>query len=209
MRCIRFQPVLAFNVVAVVSLALTATLANAAVVFTQVNSPGGPTTPGGAGELMYAPDVSASDLLHGLTGTDSGPGWSAPSARLNDGVHGGSFDQGAGTSGIAWANVGSAVTYDLGFGVNGLGYDITSIQSIAAWQSAVRPLTAGVVFWDRRRDIRPVPWPTLPLPHRAFRRRRGWHEGSCCVVRGRRQGCRMCLQHTACNRPRESNWPGR
>ena len=36
----------------------------------------------------------------------------------------------------AWTTVGATAEYNLGTGAKGLGYDITSIQSIAAWAGA-------------------------------------------------------------------------
>ena len=86
-------------------------------------------------ELDYAADVSGIDLLHGLTGVDSGPAWSTSTSRLNDGIHGDTHAV-DGTSSITWTTVGAMVTYDLGLGTGGLGWDITSILSIAAWNSA-------------------------------------------------------------------------
>ena len=53
--------------------------------------------------------------------------------RLNDGVHGGSFFDVGNQVQAAFGVVGATATYDLGPGANNLGYDITSIQSIAAW----------------------------------------------------------------------------
>jgi hypothetical protein len=49
-----------------------------------------------------------------------------------------SFDDvaGAAVATIAWTTVGATATYDLGVGEGGAGWDITSIQSIAAWNSA-------------------------------------------------------------------------
>ena len=85
--------------------------------------------------------MSGSDLLHGLAGGNVATtgSWAGGGAlELNDGDHGDSFDNiGAAAVGqIAWPTVGSSVTFNLGLGANGLGYDISSIQSIAAWQSA-------------------------------------------------------------------------
>ena len=85
-------------------------------------------------ELGYQSDVSNSDLLAGITPTTSGPAWSSNVIQLTDGIHGGTFA----TSGIqgAWTTVNATATYDLGTGTNGTGYDLTSIVSIAAWESA-------------------------------------------------------------------------
>ena len=105
------------------ALTLVATSASATIIPVRVNS----TT-----QSAYAGDVSSSDLLDGLTGVDSGVPWKLPSSRVNNGSHGPDTDTGH----ISWADPGSAVTFDLGLGINGLGWDITSIQTIAAWNSA-------------------------------------------------------------------------
>ena len=109
---------------------------HAAVVITEVNSPGA----GAPAETLYAPDVSATDLLQGLAAVESGAPWQTvgSAARLNNGVHGPSFndDNPGSLAEIAWANPGSVVTFDLGTGANGLGYDISSVLSFAAWNGA-------------------------------------------------------------------------
>jgi len=51
---------------------------------------------------------------------------------LNDGILGDSWSVANEVNG-AWTGDGSTAEYDLGLGDNGLGWDITSIQSIAAW----------------------------------------------------------------------------
>lgn len=124
------------NALTVLALASLGCSAAAAPVITEVNSPGGPPD-----ELVYAPDVSSTDLLHGLgagaiTTSGNWDGGGAP--ELNDGEHGDSFDNvgGAAVSEIAWPTVGASVTFTLGAGPNGTGYDLSSLQSIAAWQSA-------------------------------------------------------------------------
>jgi hypothetical protein len=85
-----------------------------------------------ATELAYSADVSTTDLLTGKTATSVG-GWNSGNgstvAELNDGIHGGSGTPIEGT----WTTVGATATYNLGLGANNLGYDLTSIQSIAAW----------------------------------------------------------------------------
>ena len=94
-----------------------------------------------ATELAYAGDVSNSDLLTGLTATLNGnSNWNidgnhggANPAQLNDGIHGGSFFDVGNTCQGAQPNPGATATYHLGLGANNLGYDLTSIQSIAAW----------------------------------------------------------------------------
>lgn len=78
----------------------------------------------------YADDVSDSDLLHGLTpGTT---GWVKNNTHdpklLTDGIHG----VGSASEPSALTTVGATAEYHLGPGAKGLGYDITSIQSIAA-----------------------------------------------------------------------------
>ena len=112
---------------AVAAFALAATPATATPVQTPVSS---------ADELAYAADVSNTDLLTGLTATTTGtwkPDSGASVTRLNDGVHGGSFFAVENQVQAAFGVVGSTATYNLGAGANNLGYDITSIQSIAAW----------------------------------------------------------------------------
>lgn len=88
-------------------------------------------------ELAYAQDVSASDLLHELKPITKG--WKnfngANVSELNDGIHGGTY-AGAGSVEGAWTTVGATAEYDLGKGPAGKGYDISSIQSIASWNSA-------------------------------------------------------------------------
>jgi hypothetical protein len=85
-----------------------------------------------ATELAYSADVSTTDLLAGKTAT-SVSGWNSGNgstvAELNDGIHGGSGTPVEGT----WTTVGATATYNLGLGANNLGYDLTSIQTIAAW----------------------------------------------------------------------------
>jgi hypothetical protein len=91
-------------------------------------------------QLAYTGDVSASDLLHGLTATTTGwnYGNGATPANLNDGTHGTSYDVvgAAAVATIAWTTVGATAEYNLGTGTGGMGYDITSIQSIADWNGA-------------------------------------------------------------------------
>lgn len=82
---------------------------------------------------FFAGNVSNSDLIEGNLGTYSGFSTSTGHpTNLNDGLHGDDS-----VSGIAWVQSSGAVaTWNLGLGDNGLGYDITSIRSIAAWGSA-------------------------------------------------------------------------
>lgn len=90
-------------------------------------------------QLAYKDDASATDLLHGLTAVTTG--WNLGNAanpkELTDGIHGARFDQVPGdpVQG-AWTTVGATAEYHLGAGAKGLGYDITSIQSIADWNGA-------------------------------------------------------------------------
>ena len=91
-------------------------------------------------ELAFRNDVSAQDLLHGLTAATTG--WNLSSgaspARLNDGVYGTSYDDvgDPAVATIAWTTAGATATYDLGLGTHGAGWNITAIQTIAAWNSA-------------------------------------------------------------------------
>ncbi len=117
---------------------LAAGSAQAAIIFTTVNSGPSATT---TDELTYASDVSSTDLLTGIAGT--GGTWNANGATpagLNDGLAGGDYDADGLTSltGAAWAKdgVASTRTFVIGAGANGLGFNITSIQSVAAWSGA-------------------------------------------------------------------------
>jgi len=90
-------------------------------------------------QFAYASDASGSDLLHGLV--PKAAGWKlendASPLELTDGIHGAGFQEVPGdmVQG-AWTQVGATLEYDLGAGANGLGYDLTSIRSIADWNSA-------------------------------------------------------------------------
>jgi len=92
-------------------------------------------------EMAYAADVSNSDLLNGLTATATTGYWmpngGASLAQLNDGIHGRNYAVAGIVEGANGA-VGAAAEYHLGLGASNLGYDLTSIQSIAAWGSAGR-----------------------------------------------------------------------
>ncbi len=127
--------------VLVAFLGLCAVSATAAPVFTTAVS--GPFTPSTTNdEVTFAGDVSNTDLLHGIVGT--GGTWNANGsspAGLNDGLAGGDYDASGASAltGAAWAKNGNNVSFRefvLGSGANGLGYDLTNIQSIAAWQGA-------------------------------------------------------------------------
>lgn len=117
------KPALARRAIVLASFACAVVPANASLVQTKVSS---------ATELAYSGDVSTTDLLTGKTAT-SVSGWNTGNgstvAELNDGIHGGSGTPVEGT----WTTVGATATYNLGLGTNNLGYDLTSIQSIAAW----------------------------------------------------------------------------
>ncbi|MCX6872281.1 MAG: hypothetical protein NTW21_00505 [Verrucomicrobia bacterium] len=111
---------------ALAAFALAATPATATLVQDPVSS---------LNELEYQTDVSTTDLLTGLTATTTGtwkPDGGSNVAALNDGVHGDTsrHDQGA------FGAVGATAAYHLGMAP--FGYDLTSIQSIAAWGSAGR-----------------------------------------------------------------------
>ena len=78
--------------------------------------------------------------MHGIVGVTGGAafgGNGATPAGLNDGNNGGDFgDLGLpALVGAAWPSTTSTIEYDLGIGT-GDGFDITEIQSIAAWQGA-------------------------------------------------------------------------
>lgn len=112
----------------------------APVISTAVSGPFNPSTT--TDEIAFAGDVSTTDLLTGIVGTGgvwNVGGGSGPSG-LNDGNPGGDYDLNgiSALTGTAWAMDGtsSSRTFVLGSGLGGLGYDITGIQSIAAWQGA-------------------------------------------------------------------------
>ena len=117
------HPSLTRLAIALAGLACSTIPVGASLVQTKVSS---------ATELAYSSDVSATDLLNGKTAT-SVSGWNTGNgstvAELNDAIHGGSGTPVEGT----WTTVGATATYNLGLGANNLGYDLTSIQSIAAW----------------------------------------------------------------------------
>ena len=119
---------LTMRLAAIAGLAITATSAHAGVVFTGAGS----FTEFNDTELAYAGDVSSSDLLHGLAVTAVGFNGAGDNDALNDGVLGDSFSVASQING-AWTADGATAKYDLGLGINGLGWDITSIQSIAGW----------------------------------------------------------------------------
>lgn len=90
-------------------------------------------------QFAYSGGVSDSDLLHGIV--PSTRGWNmsnqASPLELNDGIHGLGFEAAPGdlVQG-AWTTVGATAEYQLGLSPMGHGWDITTIQSIASWDSA-------------------------------------------------------------------------
>lgn len=122
----------------------------APVIATKASGPNTPST--SSDELAFAVDVSSSDLLHGIAGT--GGVWNANGSSpdgLNDGNPGGDADaNGVGAlAGAAWSRDGNNVSFRefvLGAGPGGHGYDLGSIQSIAAWQ--------GAGFANQRYEVR-------------------------------------------------------
>ena len=81
---------------------------------------------------FYAANVSNSDLLTGLPNVSTGFNATYGPEKLNNGIYaGGNIGE------IAWVQDPSATSeFTLGAGVHGLGYDITTINSLAAWGSA-------------------------------------------------------------------------
>jgi hypothetical protein len=92
---------------------------------------------GNSVEMTYAADASDSDLLHGLTAATTGTWYTSNDASvtyLNDGLHGESYADAGNTTQGAWPEMDATATFVLGTGANGTGYDLSLIQSIAAWQ---------------------------------------------------------------------------
>ena len=126
----------------VAGMALSVAPVNAAVIIMSVTSgPNNPSTP--TDELAYVSDVSSTDLLHGITGITSGTAFAGgDAANLNDGLHGINdstppLPLGDAVAEVAWtADSGSSREFVIGDGAYGLGYDISGIQSIAAWNDA-------------------------------------------------------------------------
>lgn len=118
------------------ALALAAGCAKAAVTFS-----GGITGTiselSSSTELFFSGNQSTTDLINGATGT-SISGWNATNGstvpELVDGIHGVSFASAANSVQGTWTTNNATVTYSLGS--NSLGYNITSIRSIAAWVNA-------------------------------------------------------------------------
>ena len=129
-------------------LALAASQASATVTF--FNSYSGTVSEvNSSTELAYDTQQSSTDLINGVaatgfttsSGNTSGT-WNTAAAQgatvpeLNDGIHGLSFAGAGNTVQGAWPNSLATATYTIGLGANSLGYNITSIQSIAAWVNA-------------------------------------------------------------------------
>ena len=86
-------------------------------------------------ELAFVGNVSDMDLLQGLQPeTRRWPANSATPFALNDGIHGNTYAV-DGSSSAARTSERASVTFDLGLGA-GQGWDLTSIQSVAAWVNA-------------------------------------------------------------------------
>jgi hypothetical protein len=85
----------------------------------------------------YQANISTTDLINGKTPAITGwnTGGSASPNRLTDGLNGASDNSGGQVEG-GWTTVGASATYTLDTGANGLGYNVTSIQSIASWTNA-------------------------------------------------------------------------
>jgi MYXO-CTERM domain-containing protein len=126
-----------FILTAMAIVAIATVSASATVQFTTATN--GPISPSSTtDELAYAGDISSSDLLDGIVGVTGGAAFGANGsspAGLNDGINGGDYeDLGLpALVGAAWPSTGSYIDFDLGVGT-GLGYNITEIQSISAWQ---------------------------------------------------------------------------
>jgi hypothetical protein len=142
---------------ALASLVFAGAPANAAVTF--VNGYTGTVAEiNSSSELAYQANVSGSDLINDLVPTTTG--WNitngASPSQLTDGIHGVSFATTGNNVQGGWTTAGATAIYSLGSGANGLGYNLSSIQTIAAWVNvgfgnqgwtiAVRPL--GGSFTD-------------------------------------------------------------
>ena len=124
---------------AVAGLALSVAPVNAAAVFTtDLSVPNIPST--STDELVFAGDVSSTDLLQGITGTVSGTFAGGNAANLNNGL-GRTIDSSVDFVGavgeIAWVgDSGSSIEFVIGSGANGFGYDISGVTSFADWDDA-------------------------------------------------------------------------
>ncbi|MES2658731.1 MAG: Ig-like domain-containing protein [Verrucomicrobiota bacterium] len=90
-----------------------------------------------ASGTAYQANVITTDLINGMTPSITGwntAGGASPN-RLTDGLNGANDNSGGQVEG-GWTTVGASATYTLGTGANGLGYNVTSIQSIASWPNA-------------------------------------------------------------------------
>lgn len=125
-----------FILTALAVLALAAGSASAAVTFSG-GTTGTISELNSTTELFFSGNQSSTDLINGVTGT-SISGWNLTNGstvpELVDGIHGLSFVPAGNTVQGAWTTVGATVTFSLGS--NPLGYNITSIRSIAAWSGA-------------------------------------------------------------------------
>lgn len=164
-----------FAAAALASTLLNVSPVQAAFVFsTTMSGPNSPST--ATDEISFAGDVSGTDLLQGIAGT--GGMWNGAGSDpdgLNDGDPGGDFDA-EGISallGAAWAADGDGVSFRefvLGEG-SGLGFDITGIQSIAAWQGAgfsnqkydVSVRFLGSATFKPLLNVDYQPFPALPI----------------------------------------------
>jgi len=95
-------------------------------------------------ELAYQADSSNTDLINNQAPSANSPLTTGTSntwrtsnganlSELNDGIHGRSFATAGSTVEGAWPHPVASVTYTIGLGANSLGFNITSLQSIAAW----------------------------------------------------------------------------
>lgn len=118
------------------SLVLVVLPASATVNFSNGYT-GTSTEASNASGTAYQANVSTTDLINGKTPVITGwntTGGASPN-RLTDGLNGASDNSGGQVEG-GWTTVGASATYTLGAGANGLGYNVTTIQSIASWTSA-------------------------------------------------------------------------
>ena len=118
------------------SLVLAALPVRASVSFSN-GTTGTFTEASNASGTAYQANVLTNDLINGMTPATTGwntAGGASPN-RLTDGLNGASDNSGGQVEG-GWTTVGASATYTLGSGANGLGYNITSIQSIASWPNA-------------------------------------------------------------------------
>jgi hypothetical protein len=119
-------------------LALAAGSASAAVTFSG-GTTGTISELSNSTETFFSGNQSSTDLLTGITAS-AVSGWNlingSTVAQLTDGIHGVTFASAGSTIQGTWTTVGATATYNLGGGTNNLGFNITSIRSIAAWVNA-------------------------------------------------------------------------